>query len=755
MVWRLAMSRDYPLRYGQVSRFCLFGIWLGGNSVMSDMENSIAMILGWLHVLVAVAVTFAAMLRPRFLTYWSVRFSLASALLSLITGMVLIQQVPVFVQLGLLSLHIPVHSLIFNRLLAQRQIRLMPLGLLLPVVMVLVGDNLRDHVLVTLAVLALAGLPGAQCWRLLHLGGEGLTRARIATMSGFIASWLAVLLLVLDMPTAGLVIAILASPLALYGALYGDHMRQHGPHDMLQRLDRRLKFLSRITSDAVFLHKDGMVLDANLAARQLFGLGGDEVLGRRIESFIDPLYHDEFHRQLTVEEPDEDASLVAIDGEGNERAVHLYRPAMEERGESGDEGALLVFKDMGERLAAQQSIVDQTALLLLTLEDNSHAVALFKADGTARFMNRLFRVWSGLPVGQYQGELTLTGLVTWLISEGEHAPFGADLVKLAGEDQMAVFRVMSPPDPLLCQQMADLVVTWLLAEGGRRGEWETRHGHVYRFGMQQLPDSGLLLNLFDITEIRRQASQLHQQSLVMHQQERMARLGSLLTGVSHELNNPLTIVIGQASMLRDMAKDDKTRNRAVQIYDAAQRCRKIVTGFLDIARRNVPEEESADLHDLVHAVLAIMQPRLKMSDIRVELMFGEEEARVDIDADQVQQVIMNLVINAMHALENHTGLRRIRIGSRISVLDGICSLWVEDTGPGVPENLREKIFEAFFTTKTAEEGTGIGLSLCRDILNAHHGQLLLDPATPAGGARFTISLPLPVATQKNDALGTE
>lgn len=704
-----------------------------------------AMMLGWLHVVVALLVTGFAVMRHKYLPYLSIRLSLGLNMVLLLTGILLVQQIhPAFLLAGLLC-HMPLHVLVLNRLLADRQIRLAPLAMLLPVAMIMVGWFLDDGLLLVPGMVLVAALPGFQLWQLPRSDHQDSRLSRLCLAFAILSSLAGIGLILLGQMLAGLVLSLFAGPLIFTGCLYGRSILQSRDQDMLQRLDRRLKFLSRITSDAVFLHKDGDVLDANLAARDLFGLGDDGIRGRRMEEFIDPLYHDEFQRQLVADDPGDDAALVAIDRDGAERAVRMYRPALSEDDQDHEEGSLLVFKDMGERLAAQQSIVDQTALLLLTLEDNSHAVALFKPDGTARFMNRLFRTWSGLPVGQFQGELTLTGLLTWLISEGEEAPFGADLEALSTESQFAQFKLLSPPDPEICQQMAELVVDWLVADGGQRGEWETRHGQVYRYGLQQLPDSGLLLNLFDITEIRRQASQLHQQSLVMHQQERMARLGSLLTGVSHELNNPLTIVIGQASMLRDMAGDDKTRNRAEQIYDAAQRCRKIVTGFLDIARRNVPDEESTDLHDLVHSVLAIMQPRLKASDIRVELQFAEEQARVRVDADQVQQVIMNLLINALQAIDGQGGQRRIRIGSRVSVLEGVCGLWVEDSGPGVPDHLREKIFEAFFTTKTSEEGTGIGLSLCRDILNAHRGQLLLEPSSPGRGARFSIELPLPDA----------
>jgi len=224
------------------------------------------------------------------------------------------------------------------------------------------------------------------------------------------------------------------------------------------------------------------------------------------------------------------------------------------------------------------------------------------------------------------------------------------------------------------------------------------------------------------------------------QSEKVATMGSLLAGVAHELNNPLAVVMGQTHMLMEVSTDASVLQRAEKINTAAGRCVRVVRNFLALARKRPPERTGVVLNQVIEDALELVAYECRSDGIDVTTALANDLPPLFADAHQLHQVIVNLVTNAHHALRKHQGAKRISITTSVDPRRGYIQVEVADTGPGIPRELQEKVFEPFFTTKPAGQGTGLGLSLCRNIVGQHGGTLSLTSA-PGYGTTFRIALP--------------
>jgi len=256
--------------------------------------------------------------------------------------------------------------------------------------------------------------------------------------------------------------------------------------------------------------------------------------------------------------------------------------------------------------------------------------------------------------------------------------------------------------------------------------------------------AGFVGALVDITDRKRAEAELARQREALYQSEKLSALGSLLAGVAHELNNPLSVVVGQATMLEDGATDPKTTERAEKIRRAADRCSRIVRSFLSLARRRTPELTAVQLNSVVEMAIELLSYQLRTADVQLSLDLAADLPSLLADADQLNQVVTNLVHNALQALNDKAGPRRLTVSTGYSG-NGTLHLRVIDNGPGVPSELRARIFEPFFTTKSPGAGTGIGLSLCLASIAAHGGSIAVEE-TPGGGATFVVELPIRAAS---------
>lgn len=246
-------------------------------------------------------------------------------------------------------------------------------------------------------------------------------------------------------------------------------------------------------------------------------------------------------------------------------------------------------------------------------------------------------------------------------------------------------------------------------------------------------------HLRDLTDSRAKTKELDEQREKLHQAEKMTAMGSLLAGVAHELNNPLAVVVAQSTLLEETADTPATKKRAERIHAAADRCGRIVKTFLAMARQQAPNRATVSLAQVAESALAITIYGLRTSGVDVQTDFAPDTPAVEADADQLSQVVSNLLINAQQAMTGIDPPRRLRIETGRTG-EGKAFIRIADNGPGIPADVRGKIFDPYFTTKPVGVGTGIGLSVSRNMILTHGGVLSLEKAEQ-GDTSFLIELP--------------
>ncbi|GAB4413229.1 MAG: hypothetical protein OHK0032_09290 [Thermodesulfovibrionales bacterium] len=243
----------------------------------------------------------------------------------------------------------------------------------------------------------------------------------------------------------------------------------------------------------------------------------------------------------------------------------------------------------------------------------------------------------------------------------------------------------------------------------------------------------------DITEQR-----LLMQRLI--QSDKLSSIGELVSGVAHELNNPLTSIMGFSELLLGEAIDEKAKKRVGSIYESSQRCKRIIDNLLTFARVQKPERTYEDLNSLITKTVELKLYELRVNDIDVELDLDPSLPRTMADGYQLQQVFLNLLNNAQHAIKDKGVRGKITIRSRCE--NNRIVLSFSDSGTGIPENIISRIFDPFFTTKDVGKGTGLGLSISYGIIKEHGGSINVI-SRQGEGATFIIDLPVIGASDKD------
>ena len=234
-----------------------------------------------------------------------------------------------------------------------------------------------------------------------------------------------------------------------------------------------------------------------------------------------------------------------------------------------------------------------------------------------------------------------------------------------------------------------------------------------------------------------------QQSLV--QSEKLSAIGEIVAGVAHELNNPLTGILGYAQLLLTAKVEPAIKARVEHIAGEAERCRRIVQNLLSFARHYESEKSLQNLNEVLSDTLALREYQLRIDGITVEVSLDPHLPNVLADPHDLQRVFLNIINNAQQALSGVEG-REKRLTIRTCVQDECVNIVFADNGPGIPSNIRNRVFDPFFTTKGVGEGTGLGLSVSYGVVKEHGGQILLE-SKEGEGATFTIVLPIPEAPE--------
>jgi len=293
-------------------------------------------------------------------------------------------------------------------------------------------------------------------------------------------------------------------------------------------------------------------------------------------------------------------------------------------------------------------------------------------------------------------------------------------------------------------------------EFGQLAESFNSMTQALRKSRSELQDWGHMLEV-KVKEATRELQLAHAETA---RSEKLASVGLLAAGIAHELNNPLTGVLTFSHLVRKQMPDGSPEAEDLDlVIEETKRCATIIRRLLDFAREKTPEKKYSDLNSLVEETTQLISQSAQIADIDIIVDLDPELPAVWIDEDLVKQVIMNLLVNAQHAIENdgsitiRTGVHQPRHAADGDKDSGpMVEISVTDTGCGIEEQNLQKIFDPFFTTKGVGKGTGLGLSVSHGTIAAHGG--IIEVESKVGvGTEFRIYLPLGVNTEKKQRNG--
>jgi two-component system NtrC family sensor kinase len=318
-------------------------------------------------------------------------------------------------------------------------------------------------------------------------------------------------------------------------------------------------------------------------------------------------------------------------------------------------------------------------------------------------------------------------------SRGGESMLGCDRERMIGRTSTDLY-----PEPAACERMERLI-----REGRPMPSFETTVRCQDGSRREVLVAASLLRDdagapsgtvgiIKDITDLK--AARRH-----LVQAEKLTAMGELVSGVAHELNNPLAGVLGYAQLLMAGPMDARQQKAIDRIFESALRCQKIVQNLLSFARRHPIEKKLLGLNGIIEKTLDLKAYQLRVNNLSVIKKLDPGLPKTMLDFNQIQQVLLNLINNAQYAVAGHRGHGTLTLTT--SLVDGHVVLSVEDDGPGIPAEVLGKVFDPFFTTKPVGEGTGLGLAVSYGIVRDHGGRIWAE-STPGRGTSFHIELPV-------------
>ena len=480
-----------------------------------------------------------------------------------------------------------------------------------------------------------------------------------------------------------------------------EEMSRKHEHELRETEALKAAIMEASLDAIVTLNRGGEIVDYNPMAESMLRFAREDIIGG------------DFARRFL--ERAEHAAFLRLLHQSGRREHNGHRPHAR--------GELWARRTDGKRFPVEISIVpididDERVYTLYIHDATQRKAAEREIKSLARFASE-----SPNPILRVNGE----GLIAY--------------ANLASEPLMQAW--LTGPGELLPQAWIDEVRA-ALDEGHNREREDDQAGQIYSLLFVPIQDLGYV-NIYarDITEVRRaeQESRQHQSELV--HVCRLSTMGEVATGMAHELNQPLSAIVNYANgasrrLQGGIGDSDALVDAMRHISTQAQRAGEIIRRLRALVGKQPPSRSAVDLNYLVREVCSFVEFETTRLDLQVQLELAEGEIPVDVDLVQIEQVLLNLVRNALDALEERpAGERALIIGT--SVRDGRALVSVRDSGPGIPPERMAHLFDPFFTTK--ESGMGMGLPISQTILENHDGEIWAE-SEPGAGSVFHVRLPI-------------
>jgi len=473
----------------------------------------------------------------------------------------------------------------------------------------------------------------------------------------------------------------------------------------IQDMERQLAGIIHSAMDGIItIDEQQRIVLFNAAAETMFGCSANDVMGEKIDRFLPPRFR--ASHQYSVAAFGKKSvtnrrmgALGSISGLRNNGEEFPIEASISKVSISGKKLFTVILRDVSERHAREE----QLTLLGQIMEDSINEIFLFDSD-SLHFVQ---------------------------VNRGARENLGYSMSEL---------QKLTPVDikPEFDRKSFDELLRPL--RSGQREKIEFTTIHRRKNGSHYPVEVHLQLTLVhsatlfvaiiqDISERKGLEGQLQQA-------ERLAEMGTLASGMAHEIGTPMNVILGRAEYLMGKTSDEKTKKGLGTIVTQVERITKIMNQLLSFARRRPIERKPMNLTAVVHDIVDVVRERLEKRDIQKEVMVVPNLPAVYADRDQMGQVLLNLIMNAIQAM---------RQGGKLSVCLGSDSshvtVAVSDTGCGIPKENIPKLFAPFFTTKEVGEGTGLGLTVCHGIVQEHEGRITVTSEL-GKGTTFTVTLPV-------------
>jgi two-component system NtrC family sensor kinase len=406
-------------------------------------------------------------------------------------------------------------------------------------------------------------------------------------------------------------------------------------------------------------------------------------------------------------------------------------------------GLLPALADAAARLERETDLHVAAALFLSGLRDHFAArkAVLAVADAQGRDRQWFFAGLGSPDIDWFHGHRLGEAERTALLTE-ERRSGRAFSVPVPECPRQAGLRLNGSKSDLLFLPLCGhggLLLGTLMVDDGRRRD-ERQAPLVAALELWTQPLARLLERKRLDHTARNTEMRLRQAQEQLMQADKLSSIGQLISGVAHELNNPLSGVIGFTQLLQAAEVNPKVKRGLERIHGEAVRCQKIVQNLLGFARRSRPEKAAHDLVQVVEGVLDLRAYQLAVDDVEIDRRYAPDLPPTLLDAHQVQQVVLNLVNNAHQAMMAVSDRPR-RLTVTIDRRDDRLCVAIGDNGPGIPQDRLPRLFEPFYTTKEPGKGTGLGLSVSLGIIKDHLGTMDVESVV-GQGTTFRFDLPI-------------